>query len=1073
MVIPSFNHARFLLDAIESVLAQSVPLELIIWDDASQDDSWSILTAIDDPRVRVYRNASNRGAHYTLHRALEVAQGDYLAILNSDDRFRPDRLSRCVSLIQSEGFDLVGTDIQLIDASGQAVAEHWWVDAFEELKSVWNETGDWVGTLLEGNVFMTTSNFVFSRVSWERFGPFSSHRYVHDYDFVLRVLAGGGQLGWIEEKLLNYRLHDYNTISTRPLEANLEASALLREHLAALLGDGRGLASRIRHLNSQWGRIERYENEILAALQHDALVRKDAEWKRLVDDRDRWIAERDGWIAERDGWIAERDGWIAERDALIAEQQEMIAQQGQEMSRLGAEVARFIRRPLRSALSVYFGKARHFIGRGRTRKVVLSELSAAPVSRVTSFPALKRLVESRASNLKTISFDVFDTLLSRCIEPPGWIVKRVAEDVAALLPDGPDAQALVAARTEAEAALRAEATSDGGDHECHHDDLIAEWVARIAPGLSAQKQKALAAQVEEVELAYERLALRAKPEGIEFLRWAHARGLRLIAVSDMYLGERHLKMLLDCLGYEGLIDRVYVSSEHRVGKYSGRLFNAVLEAEGVTPSQLLHVGDNLHSDMIAPSKLGVTGVFLDEPYQRHRRRRQQISAELACSGGVWPGRMLAEIIGERLHDDERATNEAFFFQYGLEVLGPIFSCFTLGLVERVRATAPECVYFLARDGDLFQRMYERWSALAGTELPPAKYAYASRRVVACAAVAGGLDHVKALVALYNPKQCGLKSILKTYGLAPDAFSDLAREHGFEKLDEPLQDWHDSRLLDFLGDTRVQERIRPVGEASSQLLFEYFEQLGFFSSSRVALVDIGWNATIQRFMEQAFGERPSCRYPHVDGYYLALVSAMHGTALRHGSAEGLLLDQSRNSPHERAPFDFEELFEQGARALHATTVGYRRSASGVEPVLKDDDALDRQAELRANPDIEAMQRGALLCLEHFVAAQRLTGFRFEEIKPYVMAMAERAVVYPSVAEVAHIGRLAHTEDFGHDHLLDLAAAELRLGDLLRPRQLMQKLGHLPWRYAPFARFRVSALNAVVRTAHLANAKGKES
>jgi hypothetical protein len=429
--------------------------------------------------------------------------------------------------------------------------------------------------------------------------------------------------------------------------------------------------------------------------------------------------------------------------------------------------------------------------------------------------------------------------------------------------------------------------------------------------------------------------------------------------------------------------------------------------------------------------------------------------------------MLAEIITERLRGDERAKQNNFFFQYGLEVLGPIFSTFILGLIERVQRDQPGAVYFLARDGELFRRMYQTWASLSRLDLPPAIYAYASRRVVASATLADGLDHEHAVVGLYNPKQRGLLSILKTYGLDPRAFADLAREHGFAALDAHLGDWHDPRLVAFLADERVQALIRPVGVEARALLHDYFAQLGFFAHARVAMVDIGWNGTIQRFMTSAFGGgEGSGNCPHIDGYYFALVAGMYAEMPLHaGTLEGLMLDRRRGDAQERAPSDLEELFEQGARALHATTTGYRRVDGRIEPILKDDTAGDREAELACNPLIGQLQDGVMLCLEHFHAAQRLTGFGFDALKPYALALTERAVVYPTMDEARELGRLAHTEDFGHDDLLDLSARSIRWRDFLHPRHLMMKIALLPWRYAPFARLRTPLAPALARFFHL--------
>ncbi|MDR1646483.1 MAG: glycosyltransferase [Zoogloeaceae bacterium] len=1036
VVIPSYNHAPYVAEAIASALAQDVDLEVVVRDDASTDDSWRILTDLADPRLRIARNERNQGAHATLQQALFEARGEYFAILDSDDRYAPGRLARCLERLR-DGADLVGSDIRLIDANGEAVAAHWWIDAFAKLKAVWAETGDWVATLLEGNLFMTTSNFVFSRRQWDELAPFSAHRYVHDYDFLLRALIHGKRLDWLDEALLDYRLHENNTISESPLKANLETSALLRAHLPALLAAGKDaqaarMAARLRCLGSQWARTERYEQETLLALQHEALVAKDRDWKKLVDDRDDWIAERDRWIAERD-----------------------------------RIVAGFHHRPLTSALRIYARSIRWHGNAAWSRLRRMLAAPDAPVIRAGSFAALRRQVEARRARLSALSFDVFDTLVARVIEPPEKIIERVAGLLGERLGERAPAR-LLAARREVELRLRRETLADGGDHECHHDDIVAAWIAQVAPERDAEQQRILADFVMATEYELERLALVAKPNARLFLEWARGAGLRIIAVSDMYLGEQQLKALLDDLGYAGLIDRIYVSSEHRVGKYSGRLFAEMLAQEGVTPDRVLHVGDNFHSDALSPARQGLIGVFLDERHERRRRRRQQAAAEFAHKGGIWPGRMLAEIVVERLRVDERAKRDNFFFQYGLEVLGPIFSVFMLGLIERVRRNPPGAVYFLARDGELFRRMYEAWGQFARIKLPPAVYAYASRRVVASAALADGLDHDRAVVGLYNPKQRGLLSILKAYGLDPQAFADLASAHGFASIDERLDDWHDPRLIAFLADDRVQARIRPAGIEAKALLRDYFAQLGFFTHQRVAMVDIGWNGTIQRFMTTAFGGAEGC--PHIDGYYFALVAGMYtATPLASGTIEGLMLDRRREAPQERAPSDLEELFEQGARALHATTTGYRRVDGKIEPVLKAESVSDRKAELACNPLIEQLQEGVMLCLEHFHAAQRLAGFGFDALKPYALALAERAVVYPSAREVRELGRLAHTEDFGHDDLLDLSTQTIRWRDFLHPRRLMTKVTLLPWRYAPFARLRTPLAPALARFFHLRQAE----
>lgn len=1044
VVIPAYNHEAYVLEAVRSALASPLVAEVLVCDDASTDGTWSVLQSITDARVRLSRHEINRGADATLGWLLDQAQCPYVAILNSDDRFLPGRLERCTGLLHSGQADLVGTDIRLIDGTGAEVADHWWIQAFGALKAVWHQTGDWVATLLEGNVFMSTSNFVFTRDVWQRLRPFSADRYVHDYDFLLRAVLAGVRLAWVDEPLLAYRLHGANTISESPLKANLEASALLRRHLGALLALPGPLAARVVHLNSQWARIEGYEVQILRVLarqQTEAL-------QSMVQERDRWIAERDQALVERDDWIAQRDAEIR-RLRLMARAQAWRTASSVETTPVRQGGLEWARRTL-AALRAQAAAARTLP-------------TGASLLRVSSFAALRRVVQQRRAGLRAITVDVFDTLVARCVEPPEALHQRLSEQLAQHLGVPGCADYILHLRREAEAALRQATRADGHDHECHHDELVPAWLERLLPDWSEAERAEWADWVEQAELALERYALQPKASARLFLQWAKGEGLRVLAISDMYLGQRHLQRLLDGLGYAGLIDAIYVSSEYRVGKYSTRLFQHVLAQEELAPEAVLHVGDNFQADAVAPARLGMTGVFLDERHERVRRRRQALSARMAAHGGIWPGRMVAEAVAERLRADPRARRDDAYFQYGLEVLGPVFGAFMVGLLERVRADRPDRLLFLARDGYLFHQMYTAATRQLPGHWPWAAYVCVSRAVAAQAAVADGLDRDKAAVALYNPKQQGVASILKTYGLAPQDFAALAREHGLDPIDQPLNDWDDPRLRAFLADGRVQERVRPAGQRARTLLRRYFEQQGFFDSARVALVDIGWNATIQRFMERAFAAQGA--YPWVEGYYFAYVHAIHQDELTRGAIHGLMFDRRRGNTHERAPLDFEELFEQAARAPHGTTVGYRLEGEHVVPVFKDDTAPDRQAEIRCNPWIASLQEGVMLHWEHLLAVQALTGVDFAALKPYAMAMAERAVVYPTADEVRLIDALAHTEDFGHDHVLALTPQGVRWWDWLRPARLRRHLMGTPWPYALFARLPTALPALAGRCLHL--------
>ncbi|QLQ30396.1 MAG: glycosyltransferase family 2 protein [Candidatus Thiothrix singaporensis] len=169
VVLPVYNHARWVKQAIDSVLAQSFPaFECIIIDDASQDASWEVIqsTCQTAPEMRWHclRHDANLGAPASINQGLQLAQGDYIAILNSDDVWDAERLQRLVTLAETQGLDFISTDVAVLDADSHPKEqdEPHWVAWFEGLKQDYADQQDFWATLLRGNCLITTSNFFFT-----------------------------------------------------------------------------------------------------------------------------------------------------------------------------------------------------------------------------------------------------------------------------------------------------------------------------------------------------------------------------------------------------------------------------------------------------------------------------------------------------------------------------------------------------------------------------------------------------------------------------------------------------------------------------------------------------------------------------------------------------------------------------------------------------------------------------------------------------------------------------------------------------------------------------------------------
>lgn len=216
VIMPAYNHEKYVGEAIESVLNQSFEdFEFIIINDGSTDGTDRVIRIYNDPRIRYYTQ-ENMDAYNALNRGLSLAKGRYISIINSDDVYHKERLSFLYNTIKSFNYKFIITDINPIDDHSNLLLDkdHWFHIYFERLKAIYNKTGSLETTLLSGNISVSTSNFFFKRDLVSDIGYFRPYRYAHDYDYVLRVLQKFKDqfIFYPDKKYLFYRIHQANTI---------------------------------------------------------------------------------------------------------------------------------------------------------------------------------------------------------------------------------------------------------------------------------------------------------------------------------------------------------------------------------------------------------------------------------------------------------------------------------------------------------------------------------------------------------------------------------------------------------------------------------------------------------------------------------------------------------------------------------------------------------------------------------------------------------------------------------------------------------------------------------------------
>lgn len=350
---------------------------------------------------------------------------------------------------------------------------------------------------------------------------------------------------------------------------------------------------------------------------------------------------------------------------------------------------------------------------------------------------------------------------------------------------------------------------------------------------------------------------------------------------------------------------------------------------------------------------------------------------------------------------------------GREILGPAFLRFVRDVERRARALQLEHLYFLAREGALFQQLYER----EGGSLPTS-YLYVSRLSTSLASV-HELGEREARMASARPGARGVAPLLDALG--------LPQSSAFGHTD----------VASFVADSRVRIRVATLAAEARERLRMYLEREGWFEVKRVGLVDIGWSGTIQDSLVRAY----SPAGPEVHGLYFALrdPSSANAEPGNLGNKKGLFVDYRRHPAlPERAVFHFFELFEQAARALHGTTLGY--DAAG-EPLLKFQ-GRDRQAEVGSDALIGALQAGVLEAAEH----------------PSPWEAIDRLVFSPTQAELDALSGIAHTDDWGAESHLMLGAVG---ASLKKPLTLWRRFHASHWKPSLLTRLGVPYLPQLYR------------
>lgn len=196
IIMAAYNAERTIEQAIDSVLRQTYPdFELLVVNDCSTDRTAELVRGITarDSRVRLISNVKNSGVSYTRKHGLEESNGSWIAILDSDDVWTPEKLEKQIALQKKSNADLLFTGSAFMDSDGQPM--DWYLHAPEEVT---------YRQLLKQNVLSNSSALVRKELYAKHYAVGDGMH--EDFAIWLSILKEGKKAYGVDEPLLIYRI---------------------------------------------------------------------------------------------------------------------------------------------------------------------------------------------------------------------------------------------------------------------------------------------------------------------------------------------------------------------------------------------------------------------------------------------------------------------------------------------------------------------------------------------------------------------------------------------------------------------------------------------------------------------------------------------------------------------------------------------------------------------------------------------------------------------------------------------------------------------------------------------------
>ena len=616
----------------------------------------------------------------------------------------------------------------------------------------------------------------------------------------------------------------------------------------------------------------------------------------------------------------------------------------------------------------------------------------------------------------TVSIDLFDTLLIRRIHDPDMVKPAVARFIAmeACAQGVGDWkwEEVQRIRDTVEAEQRADTATRFEDHEACYPVFMHRALSII---FKDKMTPELLDRVTDYELLIENAMLVPRAPWVAWLQKLKDLGKRVIIVSDIYLPSSHLKRLVKTAGLLTHVDDVVSSADTFLAKASGRAYELLREKYGLDCSRWLHIGDNPISDGLRPESMEIRALVLKDRQEKYRKTIAKLYAVFSRYRPYWHGRLLQQLM---LPLEAENKPRHYLYVEGYNFFGFLMGFFMQGIIERVKDACIRKIFFFSREGWAFKNFWDQAVPylLPGALAPKSQYLCVSRLALAGASCAyGGLPKEKADIAFLPPKNKDMRDFCRVFSLDITPITEFMRRYGITDT-LPVSPVHSMegyvRFTNLVRDEDFQYEVKRQSKSANDALQLYLESVGFFDEPDIALVDVGWMGTIQRFLYDAVAHRED--KPRFHGLLFAASRGIPYPTREDDSIKGVLYDRGENDFAGSTMMYVRDLFEEACRAPHPSVIGYARTRKGFRILFRKEGDGYANAESRQDDYYFPLREGIFDAASRFGAAAAILGYRTVDLRPWLYHQLVSKIAFPKTLEVKAIKHQYHMDDFGGVH-----------------------------------------------------------